>query len=73
MLGVVQDPTAEDPMTQQPRTRTVAAWALWAATMGCCAAGLVMALVVARPLTAQILLEGYRSRIPSLDKVFRRS
>ena len=45
-------------MTQQPRTRTVAAWALWAATMGCCAAGLVVALVVARPLTAQILLDG---------------
>jgi len=45
-------------MTLPPRTRTVAAWALWAATMGCCAAGLVMALLVARPLTAQILLDG---------------
>ena len=45
-------------MTLQPRTRTVAAWALWAATMGCCAAGLVVALLVARPLTAQILLDG---------------
>jgi hypothetical protein len=45
-------------MTLQPRTRTVAAWALWAATMGCCAAGLVVALLVARPLTAQVLLDG---------------
>jgi hypothetical protein len=45
-------------MTPQPRTRTVAAGALWAATMGCCAAGLVVALLVARPLTAQILLGG---------------
>ena len=45
-------------MTLQPRTRRVTAWALWAATMGCCAAGLVVALLVARPLTAQILLDG---------------
>jgi hypothetical protein len=45
-------------MTLPPRTRTVAAWALWAATMGCCAAGLVAALLVARPLTAQVLLDG---------------
>ena len=45
-------------MTLHPRTRTVAAWALWAATMGCCAAGLGVALLVARPLTAQILLDG---------------
>src|SRR4029453_2367702 len=45
-------------MTVQPRSRTVAAWALWVATMGCCAAGLVVALLVARPLTAQILLDG---------------
>jgi hypothetical protein len=41
-----------------PRTRTVAAWALWVATMGCCAAGLAAALLVARPLTAQVLLDG---------------
>ena len=41
-----------------PRTRTVLAWALWLATMGCCAAGLVIALLVARPLTAQVVLEG---------------
>ena len=34
-----------------PRPRTVHAWALWAATMGACAAGLVVALLVARPLT----------------------
>ena len=45
-------------MTLPPRTRTVLAWALWLATMGCCAAGLVIALLVARPLTAQVVLEG---------------
>ena len=46
------------PVTLNHRARTVAAWALWLATMGCCAAGLVVALVVARPLTATVLLEG---------------
>ena len=45
-------------MTPNHRARTVAAWALWLATMGCCAAGLAVALVVARPLTATVLLEG---------------
>jgi hypothetical protein len=45
-------------MILPPRTRTVLAWALWLATMGCCAAGLVAALLVARPLTAQVVLEG---------------
>ena len=41
-----------------PRTRTLLSWALWLATMGCCVAGLVVALLIARPLTAQVLLEG---------------
>jgi hypothetical protein len=45
-------------MTLQPRTRKVLAWALWLASMGCCAAGLVVALLVARPLTTQVLLDG---------------
>jgi hypothetical protein len=45
-------------MTLQPRRRTLLAWALWAATMASCAAGLVVALVVARPLTAQVILDG---------------
>jgi hypothetical protein len=45
-------------MTLQPRSRTLLAWALWAATVGSCAAGLVVALLVARPLTAQVLLDG---------------
>jgi hypothetical protein len=45
-------------VTPNHRARTVAAWALWLATMGCCAAGLAVALVVARPLTATVLLDG---------------
>ena len=28
------------------RTRTLLAWSLWLATLGCCAAGLVVTLVV---------------------------
>jgi hypothetical protein len=34
------------------------AWWLWLATFGCCAAGLVVTLVVTRPLTAAVLAEG---------------
>jgi hypothetical protein len=42
----------------QPRTRTLLAWALWLATLGCCAAGLVVTLAVVRPLTAGVLIDG---------------
>jgi hypothetical protein len=45
-------------VTLQPRARTILAWALWLATMAACAAGLVVALLVARPLTARVLLDG---------------
>jgi hypothetical protein len=45
-------------MTPQPRARTVAAWGLWLAVMANCAAGLVVTLLVARPLTAQVVLDG---------------
>ena len=45
-------------MTLRPRARTTLAWTLWLATMAACAAGLVVALLVARPLTAQVLLDG---------------
>jgi hypothetical protein len=40
------------------RTRTLVAWLLWLATLGCCAAGLVVTLVVTRPLTLAVLAEG---------------
>jgi hypothetical protein len=40
------------------RTKTLLAWSLWLATMGCCAAGLVVTLAVTRPLTAGVLAEG---------------
>jgi ethanolamine utilization microcompartment shell protein EutL len=45
-------------VTLRPRTRTILAWALWLATMAACVTGLVVALLVARPLTAQVLLDG---------------
>jgi hypothetical protein len=40
------------------RTRTLVAWSLWLATSGCCAAGLVVTLVLTRPLTLAVLAEG---------------
>jgi hypothetical protein len=40
------------------RTRTLLAWSLWLVTFGCCAAGLVVALFVTRPLTLASLAEG---------------
>ena len=42
----------------QTSTRTVLAWSLWLATMSFCAAGLVVTLVVTRPLTRGVLAEG---------------
>jgi hypothetical protein len=47
----------------QPRTRTLLAWSLWLATLGCCAAGLVVTLAVVRPLTAGVLVEGAASAL----------
>ena len=45
-------------MRLPPRTRNALAWLLWLATMACCAAGLVVTLLVTRPLTAGVLLSG---------------
>jgi hypothetical protein len=42
----------------QIRTRTVLAWSLWLASLGCCAAGLLVTLAVTRPLTIGVLAEG---------------
>jgi hypothetical protein len=39
-------------------TRTLVAWSLWLITFGFCAAGLVVTLVVTRPLTAAVLADG---------------
>jgi hypothetical protein len=40
------------------RTRTLLAWSLWLAALGCCAAGLAVTLAVVRPLTVAVLAEG---------------
>jgi hypothetical protein len=53
----IADPI-EATVTLQPRSRATLAWALWLVTMAACVAGLVVALVVARPLTAQVVLDG---------------
>jgi len=45
-------------VTMQPRTRTLLAWALWLATFGCCAAGLLVTVAISRPLTLAVLAEG---------------
>ena len=45
-------------MTLQPRTRTLLAWSLWLASMGCCAGGLLAALLWVRPLTPALLTRG---------------
>ena len=51
-------PDLEDARRLKPRTRTLLSWALWLGAMGSCVAGLVVALLIARPLTADVLLEG---------------
>ena len=45
-------------MGMRAGTRTWVAWLLWLATMTACAAGLVVTLVVTRPLTTAVLAEG---------------
>ena len=45
-------------MKLHARTRTMLAWSLWLATFGCCAAGLIVTLIVSRPLTTAVLAEG---------------
>jgi hypothetical protein len=45
-------------MHLQPRARVVLAWCLWLASMGCCAGGLLAALLWVRPLTPALLTRG---------------
>ena len=45
-------------MTVASRTGTMLAWLLFAATFACLAAGLVVALLLIRPLTLAVLAEG---------------
>jgi hypothetical protein len=40
------------------RSRTLLAWSLWLATAGCCAGGLLAALLWVRPLTLRLLVGG---------------
>ena len=45
-------------MSTRARSRSLLAWWLWLVTFGCCTAGLLVALVVTRPLTRAVLVEG---------------
>ena len=45
-------------MSMRTSARTLVAWGLWATTLGACAGGLVVTLVVTRPLTAGVLVDG---------------
>ena len=40
------------------RTKALLAWSLWLATLGCCAGGLLAALLWIRPLTLELLAGG---------------
>ena len=42
-------------MTMPARSRTVLAWALFLATLGCLLAGVAVAVAVVRPLTPGVL------------------
>ena len=59
ILGRTSPDVAEDRRCRyRTRTRTLLAWSLWLATLGCCAAGLAVTLAVVRPLTVAVLAEG---------------
>jgi hypothetical protein len=58
-IAALRPDRAEDETVKlHPRTRTMLAWSLWLATFGCCAAGLVAALLWVRPLTLGGLATG---------------
>jgi hypothetical protein len=40
------------------KTKTLLAWSLWLASLGCCAGGLLAALLWIRPLTLSVLARG---------------
>ena len=42
----------------RPRTRTLQAWLLFAATLACLLGGLVVTLAVVRPLTTEVIVNG---------------
>jgi hypothetical protein len=50
--------TDHETVRMHVRNRTLLAWLLWLATLGCLAAGLAVTLVVTRPLTASVLVDG---------------
>jgi hypothetical protein len=58
LAGDRADHVEDRPVTVAPRTRTLLAWVLFAATFACLAAGLVVALALVRPLTLAVLAEG---------------
>jgi hypothetical protein len=45
------------------RTKTLLAWSLWLASLGCCAAGLLATLLWIRPLTLGLLAQGAASAV----------
>lgn len=45
-------------MSIKPQIRTVIAWSLWLASLGCCAVGLAVTLALTQPLTAGVLVDG---------------
>jgi hypothetical protein len=45
-------------VSTRARSRSLLAWSLWLVAVGCCAAGLLVALVVTQPLTLAVLVEG---------------
>jgi hypothetical protein len=51
-------PRREPTVPVLARNRTLLAWLLFVATFGCLAAGLVVAVLLVRPLTAGVLVQG---------------
>jgi hypothetical protein len=55
--GTSPDRAEDETVTMQARSRTTLAWLLFLVTLGCLVAGVVVALVVVRPLTPGVLGE----------------
>jgi hypothetical protein len=57
-MGAAKRWPEEQVVSTRTRSRGLLAWSLWLATFGCCAAGLVVTLLLTRPLTLAVLAEG---------------
>jgi hypothetical protein len=64
--GQAEGDPEHETVAMRARSRTQLAWLLFAATFGCLAGGLLVTLLVTRPLTTRVLVDGAGDAVPWL-------